>query len=306
MVVKPRAGADGTPWLPATSVTFTAEWPEDPPRLVVGEPATWTLRLGATGLAGEQLSPIAPPDLDGVRIYPDQPSVTTRASAEAVHGTRIQRIALVPGTAGRLAIPEMRVQWWDVVADAARTAVIPARTLSVAPAPASAAPPRPALSATPAAPESNTRPWQIASAALAVAWLATLGVLVRMRGRRRDTVSRADGRIVESPPDTSAARQCVLTACSASNPRAARSALLGWAGLAWPGSPPRDLVAVAARVHDERFGEAIMGLDRALWSGRDPAWNGRSMAALLPRELAPLATPRGRAAIGGLPSLHPA
>ena len=306
VVVKPRPGADATPWLPATAVTFDAKWPEEPPRLVVGEPVTWTMRLDATGLAGEQLPPIEPPELEGVRVYPDQPSIATRTSADAVHGERVQRVALVPGAAGTLAIPEMRVQWWDVEADAPRTAVIPARTLSVAPAPVSADVPRPALVAPPATPETSARPWQIVSVALAAAWLATLVALVRNRGRRRGTEPGAETPAGESPPNTTAARQHVLDACSASDPRAARHALLDWAGLAWPGSPPRDLIAVAARVRDQRFGEAIMALDRALWSGRGTGWNGRSMAALLPRELGAAPSPRLRAAESRLPSLHPA
>ena len=306
VAVKPRPGADATPWLPATAVTFGAEWPEEPPRLVVGEPVTWTLRLGATGLAGEQLPPIGPPGIEGVRVYPDQPTIATRSSAEAVHGERVQHVALVPGTAGALVIPEMEVQWWDVEADAPRTAVIPSRTLSVAPAPVSAAPIRPALVAPPAAPETSTRPWQIASAALAFAWLATLGVLFRTYRRQRGIEPRAGTPAGASPPNASAARQRVLDACSASDPREARRALLGWAGRAWPGSPPRDLIVVAARVRDERFGEAIMALDRALWSGHDAVWNGRSMAALLPREIEPPPSPRRRDADDRLPSLHPA
>ena len=307
VAVKPRLGADATPWLPATAVTFNAEWPEEPPRLVVGEPVTWTLRLDATGLAGEQLPPIEPPEIEGVRVYPDQPSIATRSSAEAVHGERVQHVALVPGTAGVLVIPEMQVQWWDVGADAPRAAVIPARTLSVAPAPVSAAPIRPALVApSAAAPETSARPWQIASAALAFAWLATLGVLVRIRGWGRGIGPRAGTPARESPPDTSAARRRVLDACNASDAREARLAVLSWAGLAWPGPPPRDLIAVAARVRDERFGEAIMALDRALWSGGDAVWNGRSMAALLPREIGPPPAPRRRDADSRLPSLHPA
>ena len=306
VVVKPRPRGDAAPWLPATAVAFDAQWPEEPPRLVVGEPVTWTMRLDATGVAGEQLPPIELPELDGVRVYPDQPSVATRTGADAVRGERVQRVALVPGAAGTLAIPEMRVQWWDVEADAPRTAVIPARTLSVAPAPVSAAAPRPALVAPPATPETSARRWQIVSAVLAVAWLATLAAFVRIRRRRRGAEPATETPAGESPPDTAAARRQVLNACNASDSRAARHALLDWAGLAWPESPPRDLIAVAARVRDERFGDAIMALDRALWSGRDAGWNGRSMAALLPRELAPAPSPRLRAAENGLPSLHPA
>ena len=306
VTVKPRPGADATPWLPATAVTLTEEWPEEPPRLVAGEPVTWTLRLRATGLAGEQLPPIEPPALEGARVYPDRPSIVTRASIEAVHGEHVQRVAVVPGAAGTLAIPEIRVQWWDVEADAPRTALIPARTISVAPAPASAAAPRPALATPQASPGASPRPWQIASAALALAWLLTLGAFVRVLARRRRTDPGSEAPGDEPPRDIAAARRRVVNACDTADPRAARHALLDWAGLVWPESSPRDLIELAARTGDERFGEAIMALDRTLWSGRDAGWTGRAMAALLPRDLAPPASPPRHATAGGLPSLHPA
>ena len=306
VVVKPRPRAAATPWLPAKAIVLSEEWPEDPPRPVAGEPVTWTLRLGATGLTGEQLPPIELPEFEGARIYPDQPSVTTRTSPQAVHGERIRRVAMVPSTAGTLTIPELRVEWWDVETDAPRTAVIPARTISVAPAPVSSAAPRTALADPPAVPETSTRLWQVVSAALALAWLVTLGAFVRVLGRRHGTDSRLGASVDDPSRNTAAARLRVLDACRAADPRAARDTLLAWAGLAWPVSPPRDLIALASRVHAERFGEAVMVLDRALWSSRGESWTGQSMATLLPLELetAP-APPRISAPPRGLPSLHP-
>ena len=313
VVVKPRPAAAATPWLPAGGVTLSETWPEDPPRLVAGEPVTWTLRIGATGLAGEQLPPIELPALEGVRVYPDQPSIVTRTSARAVRGERIQRVAMVPGAAGTLVIPELRVEWWDVEADAPRTALIPARTISVAPAPASAAVSRPALADPAAAVEAGTemqagqRLWQVVSAALAFAWLVTLGAFVRVLGRRRSTELRSAASAEASARDAAAARRRVLDACRAEDTRAAREALLQWAALVWPEAPPRDLIALAALIRDERFAEAVMALDRALWSARETAWTGgRSLAALLPRELRPAAPPRRRTEASRLPSLHPA
>ena len=306
VVVKPRPGAAATPWLPARAVTLTEEWPEEPPRLVSGEPVTWTLRLGAMGLTGEQLPPIEPPGLEGARVYPDQPSIVTRTDANAVHGERVQRIAMVPGTAGELKIPELQVEWWDVEADAPRTALIPARTIAVAPAPASTQAPRPVLVAPPAVPETTPRLWQGISAALAVVWLVTLGALLRVLGRRRGGGSQAPSRAEEPPRDTAAARRRVLDACYDASPRAARDALLDWAALVWSESPPRDLIALAARARDEPFGESVLDLDRALWSARGTGWIGQSLAARLPRELGPPPAPRRGAAADRLPSLHPA
>ena len=305
--VKPRPAAAPTPWLPATAVTLTEEWPEEPPRLVAGEPVTWTLRLGATGLAGEQLPPIEPSGLEDVRFYPDQPVVSTRAGPRSIHGELVQRIALVPGAEGTLTIPELRVQWWDVEADAPRTAAIPARTIPVAASPTRAATPRPTLSAPVEVPSAGARLWQRISAVLAVVWLATLGALLFVLGRRRRGDVRTPPPAEDSIRNIAAARRRVLDACRDASPRAARSALLAWAGVVWAESPPRDLIALAARVRDEPLAEALLTLDRALWSARDTGWTGQSLAARLPRELGPRPESlRRRHAAECLPSLHPA
>ena len=307
VVVKPRPTTAATPWLPARALTLAEEWPEDPPRLVVGQPVTRTLRLEAVGLTGEQLPPLDLPDLGSVRVYPDQPSIVTRAGANAVHGERVQRIAMVPGAAGTLKIPELRVEWWDVEADATRTALIPARTIPVASSPAPAGQPsRPVLAAPPAGPETSPRPWQIISAAFAFAWLATLGGLLHVLRRHRLGDAQSPVPAEEPPRTTVAARRRVLDACREASPRAARDALLFWAGLVWPESPPRDLIALAARVRGQPLAGAILVLDRALWSARSTGWSGRSLAARLPRELVPPPPPRHRAAADRLPSLHPA
>ena len=305
--VRPRPAAAPTPWLPATAVTLAEEWPDEPPRLVAGEPVTWTLRLGAAGLAGEQLPPIEPSGLEGVRFYPDQPVVATRAGPRSVHGELVQRIALVPGAEGMLTIPELRVQWWDVEADAPRTAAIPARTIAVAASPTRAETPRPALSAPVEVPSAGARSWRRISAVLAVVWLATLGALLFVLGRRRRGGVQTTAPTEDSIRSIAAARRRVLDACRDASPRAARSALLAWAGLVWTESPPRDLIALAARVRDEPLAEALLALDRALWSARDTGWTGRTLAARLPRELGPRPeSPRRRHAAERLPSLHPA
>ena len=220
----------------------------------------------------------------------------TRTDAYSVRGERVQHIAMVPSAAGELKIPELRVEWWDIEADAPRTARIPARTIAVAAAPIPAEASHRALAAPPAAPEVSQRLWQVISAALAIVWLVTLGALLRVLGRRRrdDPVSPAPGG--EPPRDTAAARRRVLDACRDADSRAARDALLYWSALVWPESPPRDLIALAARIHEEPLAEAILDVDKALWSARDTGWTGQSLATRLPprtRSAAVAATPRG-------------
>ena len=306
VVVNPRPDTASIPWLPARAVTLSEQWPDNPPRLVAGEPITWTLHLGATGLPGEQLPELLPPEIQGVRIYPDQPSVSTRTRAHAVHGERIQRIAVLPGTAGTMTIPELRVAWWDVEADAQRVARIPERKIEVAPSPALTTVQRPSLAESPAAPETSLRPWRIVSGVLALAWLVTLGAFVRVVLRVRSAGSQSTSNPDSDPsPDIAAARQNALKACRGTDPRTVRNALLGWAALVWPESPPRDLIALAAHVREEPLAAEILALDRVLWSARPGEWSGRSLAERLPLEFDTKVSRQCRITQGGLPSLNP-
>ena len=307
VVVKPRPRAAATPWLPAHAVTLSEEWSEEPSQLVAGEPVTWTLRLGAEGLTGEQLPPIEPPAIDSAADLP-RPAFhrDPRRWACGVRGARSARRdgtgrgrgAEDPGAAGGVVGRRggCAAHCSDPCADDCRR--------SSASHCRGGVPPRPRRST--AAPEVSPRLWQGISAALTVVWLVTLGALLRVLGRRRrsDTVSSSPAETL--PRDTDAARRRVLDACRDADPRAARGALLHWAGLVWPESPPRDLIVLAARVHDEPLAETILDIDRALWATRDSDWAGQSLAARLPRELGPPPSPRRRAAMDRLPSLHPA
>lgn len=307
VVVNPRPDKASTPWLPALAVTLSEEWSDTPPRLVAGEPITWTLRLAATGLPGEQLPELLPPDLQGVRTYPDQPSVTTRLGTHAVHGERIQRIAMVPGKAETMTIPELRVAWWDIEAEAQRIARIPERKIEVAPPRIATGVVRPSVAESPPALETSPWPWHIVSAALALVWLVTLGALAHILLQHRGAGLQSSDRPTPEPsPDIATARQRALEACHGTDPRAVRNALLGWARLVWTESPPRDLIALAAQVRDEPLATEILALDRALWSAGPGHWSGRSLSALLPLQLGPEPPSRRSGAITHLPSLHPA
>ena len=94
-VPDPRNSKDRT-WLPARTLHVVEQWSEDPPELRVGEPLTRTILVKATGLRGDQLPEIEFGSPDGVRVYPDQPTIRSATDAELVYGSREQRFAVVP------------------------------------------------------------------------------------------------------------------------------------------------------------------------------------------------------------------
>ncbi|MDH3451012.1 MAG: DUF4381 domain-containing protein [Gammaproteobacteria bacterium] len=69
----------------------------------------------------------------------------------------------------------------------------------------------------------------------------------------------------------------VRSACLANDAPSARLALLHWARLAWPASPPRGLTALAARLGDAALSRALAELDYSLYAAGAGSWQGREL-----------------------------
>ncbi|MBN8728002.1 MAG: protein BatD [Xanthomonadales bacterium] len=305
--VRPRpANAPAGAWLPAASLQLQDEEPL-PAELHVGDPVTRVVRLKAQGLAFEQLPELAPTAPAGAEIYPDKADTRTRDDGEWLQGERVQKFAFVPGRAGTLVLPEIRVDWWNTSADRPAVAVLPARTVRVLPA-ASGAPPAPDAAAgrpaatvaesAPARPATAVRIWRALAAAAFLLWLATLWL---WRWRRA-----APPRQAAAGPDPApgAARADFLRACSLGDLAAAEHALVRWAGATR--QDLRNAGELAAIVTDPRQQQALAELQRVRYAGaaadglagrladafrQGPAWPAAAPTAASP--LPPLYPERG-------------
>lgn len=297
---RPPAAQDHEQWLPAQSVELSGEWDSQQANMNVGEPVTLTVKLTATGLAGTQLADIAPKQLDGFSVYPDNADVQTTFSDQGIaRGTLTQKIAFIPRRAGELTIPDLTVRWWNTQTDREEVAVLPGITRSVlGEAPAQSALQVPAIGRqTPAADTaqpglSNTiKIWMGVSALFALAWIVTLALWWRARVRPESTSNDEQRTGSASSAD---ARAQILQACGRNDPLATRNALLAWGAAHWTQNPPRGLEQIAARIADRPLAEALRALDRALY--RSSPGNSRGDAEQWKAdELAPL--------LGGLPTV---
>ncbi|MEZ5455560.1 MAG: hypothetical protein R3F04_05535 [Lysobacteraceae bacterium] len=127
-----------------------------PEEVPLGQPINFSLTVTARGLVPAQLPELELPDIDGAAIYPDQSATRDRSDADGLGAERMRSFAIVPQRAGELTIPAIRLQWWDVNADAARTAEVPARSIRVVPAAGAESPSAPLPAATTGAEESLT------------------------------------------------------------------------------------------------------------------------------------------------------
>lgn len=301
LAVEPQPDAfDGRWWLPARELAIDDSWERDPPALARGEPATRTLTVTATGLAGSQIPEIAVPAPDSVRVYADDVEAETRTDGEKLFGVSRQQVTVMPTAGGSVSFPEIRVRWWDVQADREREAVVPARRLQVAGSAGGAAPAAapdgagavakgraraPAARAGAddgggAAPADTPIPNRLAETRRPVGWLLLaaavvggLALLWRLRHRLL-RLRLPDARRLPAPRRRAAAAPVPGVAGGAGRTRAPSVRSVG-------GSAQASALRAAAANGDARgVAQALLGLARRHWGATAPASLGGIAARL--------------------------
>ena len=270
----------GRVWLPARSVNLIESWPGDTSTFRVGEPVTRTLTLSATGLTASQLPELGARVPDGIKQYPDQAVLNTKANGGILVSSRQEKIAMIPSRPGEFSLPEVAVPWWNTESGRMEFARLPERVINVLPAVgAPAAPPGLAddgaepVSADGIAPAGldslAATAWLWVSLALALGWLATLGAW----GWSRRARNALPGVTKPAPMDIKLSVRELERACAENDPQAAQQALLKWAGCRWPGNPVYSLGEIGAKLESELQAE-IHRLNRMLYSAPSESWSG--------------------------------
>lgn len=272
--VRPRPAQAPTPWLPARTVNLVDESGAVADTLKVGEPYTLVLRAAGQGLAAEQLPELSLPAIEGAEVYPDQETSQTGFDGEWLRGERVRKFAIVPTRAGTLRLPEVGIDWWNVDADRAERASLPARQLPVADAsgnvPAEPARPVSEESATEAVEPAQQAPpaphaipwWPLLTATFALLWVGTLLW-------RRRVASEAPARSPVAPraPTPAEWKRTWGSALDAADLPVIAQRLVA-------AVPPRlgsarHLADVVAALDDEAQRDAVAALERMLYAGHD-------------------------------------
>jgi len=316
--VRPRPAASGNDtWLPAHTLTLSAQGIDVNASARVGEPLTLTLDLKAQGLGFEQLPDLKLPPIDGADVYPDKTTTQNRDDGAWLYGERERKFAIVPNRAGTLTLPAIQLAWWDTANDRAELAQIPALTLTVQPAANS--PSVPAASAgSPSkigdnVPANGTSGQAIGAGEAAVFWRRIAGVavalwLVTLLGW---IVTRARARsAVPPPPRRASAAPVALPGGIATWQRAVQSAdwpaaakaLLAWSKSEAPGL--NNLGQLADALADPAAAQAVRELDRACYGqAAAPDLAVRLQAHL--RKSLPWKRSAGKSDASALPALYP-
>ncbi len=101
--------------------------------LQVGESATWKLKISGTGNVQMIGAPVLP-ELASFKTYDEQPTSSIQRSGGELSGSRSYAKALVPLESGELAVPAVRLTYFDPEAGSYRTTQTAPVTLTVRPA----------------------------------------------------------------------------------------------------------------------------------------------------------------------------
>jgi len=123
-------------WLVSAHVVLQDEWSEQT-QYIVGEPITRTITLTAANTTVEQLPPITPEFGDNLNIYPDKRTTQQGLNGTTMIAQAVQKIAVIPGSAGRFVIPEVKIPWFNSATQQVAWATIAPKTIEVAAAPSS-------------------------------------------------------------------------------------------------------------------------------------------------------------------------
>ena len=302
--VRARPASVGGWWLPARAVSLAEDWPGGE-EARVGEPLTRTVRLEASGALAEQLPAVEAPRVDGLALYADEPVRTDSIGGEGVRAAQTLSLAVIPSREGVFELPAVSVDWFDVARGEARTAVLPARSITVLPGRGEAAP-RLEGEQVNAADAGGEEPgaseavadevessgegadegagegreaarwrWRTIALGALVGWSITaLAVALVWRSRRARPASGASlpptsSTLPETPSQREARERLQAVARSGDLP-AFEKAVLARAAAHWPGSPPRTLAALARRVGPAAdLAAALAALEAALYRRPD-------------------------------------
>ena len=301
--VKPiPASFSGDAWLPAKSLALSEGWSLEPPVFRVGEPVNRQLAIVATGISESLLPSLGSLDAANAKVYADPPSLSKQLGQAGVTATQTTSVGIVPTREGELRLPEIRIPWWNTVADREEVAVIPARAYQVlAGRGVVTAPPVPLPVAAggeagAAAGGAASALWQLAAALLGLLWLASSWQW--LAARRQLAQLRELGQEAPGPqdPDASRLHRELLAACKGSKAAEAHRLLLAWARARDPAlGSLADLAPGQAALAEE-----IRALEASLYQnskqqgkkGGKGSWRGGKLAALLAplgRQAAPAA-----------------
>lgn len=264
----PDAAQGLDPFLASTKLTLHQILTPQPGNLKVGDSIARTITVEAADLPAMLLPPMRFAAVDGLSVYPDQPTLEDKAGERGgpSTGSRVDRATYILERTGSYTLPAVEIAWWNADAQKVETARADAVTFAVQPNPALA------QAATTGAATGNAHRFSLAEAARRFwPWLAAGTALL-------GTLAWFAKRIVKSASGWRAERRRRYLASEAhwfhrfraatrtGDSRQVLTALLAWIDRFPPLAKPATLEALAAASNDPALVAELTRLKAALYA----------------------------------------
>jgi len=311
----------GTAWLPAEDLIIKDSWAKQPPQLKVGEPVTRLLTLQAKGLAGSQIPDIHIPKPDNMKVYPNKANSVTETDGNTLYGIQRINISYIPDSSGKVNIPEIKVDWWDVKNKKQKTFVLPAWNLNVAPDPTKVIetkPPSELLQEPLPSTEGEKSAVAVnknlnvvnkfwAWALIIIAPLLLLFATLFYKFRKY-LGKKGDQQIFQRnkpQQDIAALRSSLLQACNNNDKQRAAHSFIKYAQAHWHDDALQNLGMIAAKLKNSPDVKIVKDLEQSLYSLESGSWQGDALGKLIENGL-PQEQERLQQMKGDLTPLYPA
>ena len=249
-------GAEGIRSLISTTrLDAEQSWSTRPDTAAPGDAVTRTVTLSAADVTGMAFPPMRHPEIEGVAVYPGQPSVSDETNRGALDGRREESVTYVFESPGTIALPDLVLSWWDLENEQLRRIELPGLEITVeggvAPEPVAepvAAPEEP--------PPNRALTFVIAVAVGAAILLLLIGI-GRWLARRRQEWLESEA----------AAFNRVKKTLRAQNPAAISAAIMHWLDRLDPGPRPARLDLFLEGFGDDNARAAAAALAQSLVTG---------------------------------------
>jgi hypothetical protein len=273
-----------------TRLDADQQWSSRSDTVALGDAITRTVRLSAADVSAMAFPPMQHPELEGVGIYPGEPTVADTGDRGTLRGERVESVTYVFEQPGDVVLPTIVLSWWDVDDRILRRVELPGLELVVE----GELPPEPV-----AAPAEEPR--HRVRLAVAIMVLVALGLWLG-----RGLAGRL-GRWFEARRESEPVHfRRVLSAMRGGDPGTISATIMSWLDRLDPEARPARLDLFLDAHGDEESRKAASALARCLATGERFSDGGQLVRGLKKARRRHLRTRRrARKAAGLLPELNP-
>jgi len=302
------ANFSGQNWLPAENIIVNSI-KTDLNQIKVGDSLTITDKISAQGVLGSLLPSIKFPPINGLKIYPDKPKITSGNNNGKILGQREEKLAVIPTQPGNYTIPERKINWWNTTTHQLEEEVIPAFKFTVVAAentiqdsdPAGI---NPSLNqdnvsvGTALKTESNRtpiikkgyaslkeNPWFWSTLAIAILYFVSVIIFLYWKIRLADNISTAINRPIPKVDTEKQLLQELSSNCKKQLKKPTMNSLIKWANLYFQNNTDKkfsSLNEIIKKIPSTELVEAIKQLDAAIYDpNASDNWQGEQLLKAL-------------------------